>query len=389
MFDTYELAREFKHELGAGKTSRRPLSSKTVADYYEGWLPNYRGRTARGLQDSSRRELETSFRLHVLPLPIARLRMRDLGAPDVRAWLHELERRGTPPRTIGKAKAALSAMLSCAVEDGDLGSNAATSARYVPSAEAMRRHAKPKPKELTAADIMAILGAMPEEWRAFFTLLAQTGVRIGELLALTWAHVHLGDDPHIMVVEQIHRGKRKPKLKTDKSRASVPLSPDMAAWLAALRPEGAAPHAPVFASKTGTALNYANVYNRVLRPALERSGIAVVVDHRKVVRRGKPVEVPVWDYRRIGFHAFRHACGSLLHASGGKTLAQMQGWLRHSQLSTTLDVYTHPVDGGLGGAEVWDEILPVTAIRGATIGATGHPEAGASGTSGEANGTAS
>jgi site-specific recombinase XerC len=71
----------------------------------------------------------------------------------------------------------------------------------------------------------------------------------------------------------------------------------------------------------------------------------------------------VWDYQRVGFHAFRHACGSLLHANG-KQLAQMQGWLRHSQLSTTLDIYTHPVDDGLGGADVWDEIVPVSAIRG-------------------------
>lgn len=74
-----------------------------------------------------------------------------------------------------------------AVEDGALGSNPATGVRYVPSAEAKRAHPTRKHRELTAADVVAILGAMPEEWRAFFTLLAQTGVRIGELLGLTRA----------------------------------------------------------------------------------------------------------------------------------------------------------------------------------------------------------
>src|SRR5438309_1218456 len=78
MFATFELAREFKGGLESGKTSRRPLSSKTVAQYYEGWLPNFRGRTSRGLDEETRSEYEASFRLHILPLPIARLRMRDL-----------------------------------------------------------------------------------------------------------------------------------------------------------------------------------------------------------------------------------------------------------------------------------------------------------------------
>ena len=31
-------------------------------------------------------------------------------------------------------------------------------------------------------------------------------------------------------------------------------------------------------------------------------------------KRGKDVDVPMWDYQRVGFHAFRHACGTLLHA---------------------------------------------------------------------------
>jgi hypothetical protein len=51
--------------------------------------------------------------------------MRDLVAPDVRDWLGQLERRGATPSTIRRAKAALSVMLACALEDGDLGSNPA------------------------------------------------------------------------------------------------------------------------------------------------------------------------------------------------------------------------------------------------------------------------
>lgn len=77
------------------------------------------------------------------------------------------------------------------------------------------------------------------------------------------------------------------------AHARVPLSPGTASLLAELRPEGVQADAPVFASKTGTPLNYHKVYSRVLRPALERSGIAVVVGHRTVTRRGEQVELPV------------------------------------------------------------------------------------------------
>ena len=143
MFATFELAREFKANLGSGKGTRRPQSSLTVATYYETWFPAYRGRTSRGLEKSTRREYEISFRLHILPLPIGRIRMRELAAPDVRDWLRQLERRDATPSTIRRAKAALSVMLASAVEDGDLGSNPAAGVRYVPSDTAKRQHRKP------------------------------------------------------------------------------------------------------------------------------------------------------------------------------------------------------------------------------------------------------
>jgi integrase len=137
------------------------------------------------------------------------------------------------PNTIRLAKAVLAAMLADAAQSGDIPANAVAGCRYGPSSEAKRRHPKRKRRALTAADMAAILTAVPERWRAFFAVLAQTGLRVGELLGLTWQHVHLGDDPHIMVAEQVYKGERK-ELKTEMSTARVRLSPTMAAWLAQL-----------------------------------------------------------------------------------------------------------------------------------------------------------
>lgn len=347
-FATFELAREFKGKIASGEASRQQTTA-TVASYYEEWIETYRGRTSRGLDQGTRDEYRQSFDRHVLP-KLGGRKLRALDSPAIRDWFGDLERDDVPPPTIRKAKAALSVMLATAKEDGAILHNPVTGVRYVPSDRAKARHPKRKRKALTAGDVVAVLNAMPEEWRAFFTVLAQTGVRISELLGLTWKDVHLGDDPHVMVTEQVYRGQRK-QLKTEASEARVPLSGTLASWLVELRPAAAGPDDPVFPSMTGEPLSYANVYNRVLRPALIDAGIATVEERDE---KGRPTKV---DYHGVAFHAFRRACGSLL-LSRGRTLKQVQGWLRHAQLTTTANVYMTQVDDNLGSADEWDEILP-------------------------------
>ena len=54
LFATYELAREFKAGMDSGARTRQPLSSQKVSEYFEDWLVSYRGRTRRGLEESTR-----------------------------------------------------------------------------------------------------------------------------------------------------------------------------------------------------------------------------------------------------------------------------------------------------------------------------------------------
>lgn len=42
---------------------------------------------------------------------------------------------------------------------------------------------------MTRAELSAVLGHIPEQWRLLFELLAHTGLRISEAIGLTWADV--------------------------------------------------------------------------------------------------------------------------------------------------------------------------------------------------------
>jgi integrase len=79
-------------------------------------------------------------------------------------------------------------------------------------------------KALTRAELRVLLAAIPESWRLFFEFLTMTGLRISEAVGLTWAHLDLGERPHVKVREQFYKGERK-RLKSRSGRRDVPLSP--------------------------------------------------------------------------------------------------------------------------------------------------------------------
>lgn len=62
--------------------------------------------------------------------------------------------------------------------------------------------------------------------------------------------------------------------------------------------------------------------------------------------------------RRIRFHDLRHSCASLLHANG-VSMKEIQAWLGHSDISTTMNIYTHlDVDSKIASANAIIGIFP-------------------------------
>ena len=111
--------------------------------------------------------------------------------------------------------------------------------------------------------------------------MSHTGMRVSELLGLTWVNVHLGDGAHIRVVEQVYQGQRK-RLKTEGSERRIPLSPGMAEALTDWKGETDHPRGgqPCISLCGG----YATELRKRLQPRFAAG--AAAVGYRGVAREG-------------------------------------------------------------------------------------------------------
>ena len=103
---------------------------------------------------------------------------------------------------------------------------------------------------------MRLLDAMPERWRPFHELLAETGLRVSEALGLDWPDVEFGVRPRLRVRRQFYRGTLK-RLKSRSGRRDLPLSQSLARKLWTARPADGV--GPVFATRNGTRLSDRNL----------------------------------------------------------------------------------------------------------------------------------
>jgi integrase len=157
-------------------------------------------------------------------------------------------------------------------------------------------------------------------------LLASTGLRISEAVAVQWRHMALnGSRPHVKVRRALVRDRLHPP-KSRHGKRDVPLDAALVFELRRLRQstEWQGDDDLVFPSLKGTPVHIPNLRKRVLRPVLEEIGTP-------------------W----AGFHTFRHTCASMLFERGANAV-QVQRWLGHHSPAFTLSTYVHLLTDDLG-----------------------------------------
>jgi integrase len=162
----------------------------TFAQYVDGWVETYKGRNNGGIRPATKREYERALKLRVVPF-FGRMRLVDVGPLDVKKFLSETAASGVSYDTTRLALAALRVVFATAVEDEIVRVNPCAGIR-VPRAERVDEDDEAGPKALTPDQLRALLDAAPADWRLLFELLAHTGLRISEALALEWRDIDLG-----------------------------------------------------------------------------------------------------------------------------------------------------------------------------------------------------
>jgi integrase len=193
---------------------------------------------------------------------------------------------------------------------------------------------------LGQTEIERLLDACPPKGRILVETALFSGLRISELLGLTWADIDFAAGL-IRVRAQLsraHRGEpaRRVPTKTPASVREVPLVPQLSDRLADHRRAAvlAAPTDWTFVTSRGTPFGERNVARRVLKKAADATGLN---DAGRAPLR---------------FHDLRHTFASHLIVDLGLDVAQVSRILGHSRITVTLDVYTHLFDDARHAQEI-------------------------------------
>ncbi len=296
------------------------VERQMVGTFLARWLadvakPNVRPKTYTSYADT--------VRLHLIPT-LGRIELSKLQPQDVTALLTAKLRAGLSPRSVRYIRAILGLVLGQALKWGLVARNV-VALTDPPKAE--RHEITPfAPDE--ARRFLAVTRG--ERLHALYAVALALGIRQVEALGLRWRDVDL-DGGTIRISKQLQRVDGKQTLvepKTAKSRRTISLPDEIVAVLKAHRVRQleerlqAGDHwqgedwGLVFASPIGTPLEPSNILKQY-KALLAKTGLP-------------PAR----------FHDLRHSCASLLLAQGVHPKV-VQEILGHSQISMTLDIYSH------------------------------------------------
>lgn len=259
---------------------------------------------------------------HITGSTIAGLPLRRLTASHVEGLIAELRERGLAQSTVRSAFGVLRLALDTAVRDGLVARNVAALVRRPGVDRNEARH-------LSADELIALLREC-ESSRHYpvLRLLAVTGLRIGEALALHWGDVDVdGGLLHVRgTLGRVNGQLRITTPKTERSRRSVPITAETAEWLRQHRITQDAeraraanqwePHALVFCTALGRPIDPRNTLRVV-----EKAAAGLELDG-------------------VGNHSIRHTTATKMLEAGVhvEAVARLLG---HADASVTLSTYAH------------------------------------------------
>jgi len=331
-------------------------SQDLFRDYSLAWIERYTGTGRRGFRETTREDYRRLLQEFAVPF-FKRRKLSEITPSDIAsfiAWVADAEaqakhahqqavarareegKRPPPPPaadarrelTDSSIRNALNPVRSCfatAVREGKVRHNPTVGAA-LPHRERIEDADGAEVRTFTREQLATLLDVVHPQHRTMLRLLAATGLRVSEVIALQWRHLRLeGSEPCVRVRRALVRGRPHPP-KSKYGKREVPLDPALVSELRQRRKGSEWPGDEdlVFPSLAGTALQPENLRRRVLRPAVEEVGAP-------------------W----ASFHAFRHTFAAM-HIARGTNVMQLSRLLGHHSAAFTLEIYGHIMDADVG-----------------------------------------
>lgn len=300
----------------------------TVDQWFDYWIANYKaGRVSQGTLRSYQRRYRCSIR----PV-IGKMRIGNVEPIHCQEIMNRLDRQGRKQGTITLTRTVLGMLLKAAEENHFI-----QKSPVISSVQARKQERREAPVLTVSEQKRFVEAASQMKNCNFFLFALQTGIRRGEILGLTWEHVHFSKR-EIAVRQQllIDADTSKAYLGEPKTQRSVRMVPMTAEAERILRVQrlkwkelalrstscriSSTPF--VFFSKEGSALYYQTLY-RELKRICRLAGI-------------EPIRI----------HTLRHTFATRCIENGmrPKTLQKILG---HANISMTMDLYVHATDDGI------------------------------------------
>ena len=177
----------------------------TLAEFEKEFISNYAESNNKKSEVMTKKGV---FKHHLVPAFGAK-RLDQIGARDIEAFKSLKLRQGKSAKTVNNMSTILRKMLSVAQEWGVI--------PFLPKVKWL----KVPPNKfdfLTFEEADRLMAAAEGEWRTMITLALKTGLRLGELLALSWDDVDLVAG-RLVVSRNLSRGEITPRRTARRARS--------------------------------------------------------------------------------------------------------------------------------------------------------------------------
>lgn len=358
---------EFRRDMGLAAEGE---AVGLVLDAMRVWVDHVEGMVKSGMRERTTwKQYDQHLRLHIGRNKVARLKLRELTAPDCQQFAWDLE-KALSLAMARKVFTSFTMGLEHAVKSGDIAINPAAAIKIetrnrklLGDAEGDKRERAVIPElhevraTFAAADAMAVEGHPfydKGRARAILALTTFAGLRISEVRGLGLQHLQLfGDTPSVKVRRRADESGNLGPPKSESGYRTIPLGPAavaaLRAWLEQVR---ASDDRLVFCTQSGKPYSYAHLWRHVLVHVMTTATMVTYVPKIETladgskgprVRHGRLEAGPFCPIIRrptYTFHEFRHVAASLWIAQSAdpKRIQELMG---HSSIQVTMDIYGH------------------------------------------------